>query len=66
MIVNSTINYTAVISKAANVEYVYPRNATGPSPYGRLPSNFTARATATRSRGVGAQAVPEPAAPPCS
>jgi hypothetical protein len=73
-IVNTTNDYRSVFSRAAsqNAEYVFVTDGEEPSPYGRLPDNFSAQASAAAGTGVnaqsgtgtgrgrGASAVPEP------
>jgi len=72
--VNTTNDYRSVFSRAAsqNAEYVFVTDGEEPSPYGRLPDNFSAQASAAAGTGVnaqsgtgtgrgrGASAVPEP------
>ncbi len=74
VIVNSTSDYRSVFSRAAsqNAEYVFATDGEEPSPYGRLPDNFSEQVSAAagtgvnaqsgsgRGRGRGAAAVPEP------
>ncbi len=62
VMVSTTNDYRAVIKKAEsqNAEFVYATDATEPSPYGRLPSNFSEQVSAVRGRGINAQSIPEP------
>ena len=62
VIVNGTRNFQEVINKAnsQNVEFVYATDASEPSPYGRLSSNFSEQVAATRGRGISVSSIPEP------
>ena len=62
VIVNSTKDYQAVISKAnsQHAEFVFATDGTEPSPYGKLPGYFDEQVSAVKGRGINAQAIPEP------